>query len=212
MALKLLRPGGVLVLFGLIIRAVAFEWRHSHHTPAWDASWTWVITTGSLIAALGIGAALGATTLGLPIDGDGTRVGGPFSGLGWPALLVRPRIPFRSAARFSRSAVSRTSFCSFVSSLGFAFRLRRAGCSSSAAADLPFFFAPLPFAFFLAGPPSSQSSSLSSESLLFSCHSSLWPSESLMAMRAGKGGSVLENGWYSPKKRRSPRTTSVQVV
>jgi cytochrome bd ubiquinol oxidase subunit II len=77
----------VLVLFGLIIRAVAFEWRHSHHTPAWDSSWTWVITTGSLIAALGIGAALGATTLGLPIDADGNRVGGAFAGLGWPALL-----------------------------------------------------------------------------------------------------------------------------
>ncbi len=77
----------VLVLFGLIIRAVAFEWRHSHHTPAWDAGWTWVITTGSLIAALGVGAALGATTLGLPIDGDGNRVGGAFAGLGWPALL-----------------------------------------------------------------------------------------------------------------------------
>ena len=77
----------VLVLFGLIIRAVAFEWRHSHHTPAWDSSWTWVITAGSLIAALGVGAALGATTLGLPIDADGNRVGGPFAGLGWPALL-----------------------------------------------------------------------------------------------------------------------------
>jgi cytochrome d ubiquinol oxidase subunit II len=77
----------MLVLFGLIIRAVAFEWRHSHHTPAWDSSWTGVITAGSLIAALGIGAALGATTLGLPIDADGNRVGGAFSGLGWPALL-----------------------------------------------------------------------------------------------------------------------------
>src|SRR5215218_683377 len=77
----------VLVLFGLIIRAVAFEWRHSHHTPSWDSSWTWVITSGSLIAALGVGAALGATTLGLPIDADGNRVGGPFAGLGWPALL-----------------------------------------------------------------------------------------------------------------------------
>jgi cytochrome d ubiquinol oxidase subunit II len=77
----------VLVLFGLIVRAVAFEWRHSHHTAAWDSCWTWVITAGSLIAALGIGAALGSTTLGLPIDGDGNRVGGAFSGLGWPALL-----------------------------------------------------------------------------------------------------------------------------
>ncbi|RZU32388.1 cytochrome d ubiquinol oxidase subunit II [Blastococcus saxobsidens] len=77
----------VLVLFGLIIRAVAFEWRHSHHTEAWDATWTRVIVTGSLIASLGIGAALGATTLGLPIDGDGNRLGGALSGLGWPALL-----------------------------------------------------------------------------------------------------------------------------
>ncbi|HEV7727447.1 MAG: cydB [Modestobacter sp.] len=77
----------VLVLLGLIIRAVAFEWRHSHHTERWDGTWTQVITAGSLIAALGIGAALGATTLGLPIDADGNRVGGPFAGLGWPALL-----------------------------------------------------------------------------------------------------------------------------
>lgn len=77
----------VLVLFGLIIRAVAFEWRHSHHTEAWDATWTRIITAGSLIAALGVGAALGATTLGLPIDADGNRVGGPFAGLSWAALL-----------------------------------------------------------------------------------------------------------------------------
>jgi cytochrome d ubiquinol oxidase subunit II len=77
----------VLVLFGLIIRAVAFEWRHSHHTDRWDSTWTHVITGGSLIAALGIGAALGATTLGLPIDADGNRVGGAFAGIGWPALL-----------------------------------------------------------------------------------------------------------------------------
>jgi len=77
----------VLVLFGLIIRAVAFEWRHSHPTASWDSTWTHVITAGSLIAALGIGAALGATTMGLPIDADGHRVGGAFSGLGWPALL-----------------------------------------------------------------------------------------------------------------------------
>lgn len=77
----------VLVLLGLIVRAVAFEWRHSHHDPRWDTTWTHVITAGSLVAALGIGAALGATTLGLPIDAEGTRVGGAFAGLGWSALL-----------------------------------------------------------------------------------------------------------------------------
>jgi cytochrome d ubiquinol oxidase subunit II len=77
----------VLVLLGLIVRAVAFEWRHSHHSERWDSTWTHVITGGSLIAALGIGAALGATTLGLPIDGDGVRVGGALAGVGWSALL-----------------------------------------------------------------------------------------------------------------------------
>src|SRR5215213_11060255 len=77
----------VLVLLGLIVRAVAFEWRHSHHDERWDGTWTHVITVGSLVAALGVGAALGATTLGLPIDAEGIRVGGAFAGLGWPALL-----------------------------------------------------------------------------------------------------------------------------
>src|SRR5690349_14264499 len=77
----------VLVLLGLIVRAVAFEWRHQHPDPRWDATWTRVITGGSLVAALGTGAALAATTLGWPVGPGGTRVGGPFSGLGWPALL-----------------------------------------------------------------------------------------------------------------------------
>lgn len=77
----------VVVLLGLIVRAVAFEWRHSHHDERWDRTWTHVITGGSLVAALGIGAALGATTLGLPIDAEGIRVGGAFAGLGWSALL-----------------------------------------------------------------------------------------------------------------------------
>jgi cytochrome bd ubiquinol oxidase subunit II len=83
----------VLVLFGLIIRAVAFEWRHSHPDPRWDAGWTHVITGGSLVAAAGVGAALAATTLGLPIGADGTRVGGAFSGIGWPALLGAVAVP-----------------------------------------------------------------------------------------------------------------------
>ncbi|WP_353649236.1 cytochrome d ubiquinol oxidase subunit II [Nakamurella sp. A5-74] len=77
----------VIVLLGLIVRAVAFEWRHSSHDPRWDDAWTRVITTGSLVAAAGIGAALGATTLGLPVGANGVRVGGAFSGWSWPALL-----------------------------------------------------------------------------------------------------------------------------
>ena len=77
----------VVVLLGLIVRAVAFEWRHSHSDPQWDAAWTRVITAGSMVAAAGVGAALAATTLGLPIDADGIRVGGSLAGVGWTALL-----------------------------------------------------------------------------------------------------------------------------
>ncbi|HEX2074510.1 MAG TPA: cytochrome d ubiquinol oxidase subunit II [Geodermatophilus sp.] len=77
----------VVVLLGLIVRAVAFEWRHSSHDPRWDRAWTNVITGGSLVAAAGVGAALAATTLGLPIDADGTRVGGSLAGVGWSSLL-----------------------------------------------------------------------------------------------------------------------------
>lgn len=77
----------VLLLVALIVRAVAFEWRHQRHDAAWDATWTRVITGGSLVAALAIGGALGATTLGLPVDADGTRVGGAFSWVGWPVAL-----------------------------------------------------------------------------------------------------------------------------
>src|SRR3954469_18454159 len=73
----------VLVLLGLIVRAVAFEWRHSHPDPRWDAAWPHVITAGSLVPAAGVGAALCPTTLGLPIGADGERVGGAFSGVGW---------------------------------------------------------------------------------------------------------------------------------
>lgn len=77
----------VLVLVGLIVRAVAFEWRHSSHDERWDAAWTRVITSGSYLAAGGLGAALGATTLGLPVGEGGVRVGGAFSGWSLPALL-----------------------------------------------------------------------------------------------------------------------------
>ena len=77
----------VLILFGLIARAVAFEWRHARHADRWEQGWTRALTAGSVVAALGIGAALGVTTMGLPIGPDGVRVGGPLSWLGVGALL-----------------------------------------------------------------------------------------------------------------------------
>ena len=77
----------VLLVVALIGRAVAFEWRHARHSQRWERRWTHVITTGSVVAALGVGAALGGTTLGLPIGADNTRVGGPLAWATWGAAL-----------------------------------------------------------------------------------------------------------------------------
>lgn len=76
-----------IALVGLILRAVAIEWRGKVHTERWIRAWTVGIGAGSLIAAFCIGAMLALTSLGLPIDGNGDRVGGPFVWLTAPALL-----------------------------------------------------------------------------------------------------------------------------
>jgi cytochrome d ubiquinol oxidase subunit II len=68
----------VLVLLGLIFRAVAIEYRGKITARRWTRFWDWSIGVGSAVAAFGIGAALALTTTGLPIDGNGDRVGGPF--------------------------------------------------------------------------------------------------------------------------------------
>ena len=77
----------VLVLLGLIFRAVAIEYRGKHPGTRWMRFWTWAIGLGSAVVAFGIGAALALTTTGLPIDGNGDRVGGPFVFLRPEALL-----------------------------------------------------------------------------------------------------------------------------
>lgn len=76
-----------LALVGLILRAVSIEWRGKVHTERWRMAWTAGIGIGSLIAAFCVGAMLSLTTLGLPIDGNGDRVGGPFVWLGVPAIV-----------------------------------------------------------------------------------------------------------------------------
>ncbi|GAA1421115.1 cytochrome d ubiquinol oxidase subunit II [Agrococcus citreus] len=76
-----------LALVGLILRAVSIEWRGKVHTERWRMAWTAGVGIGSLIAAFCVGAMLSLTTLGLPIDGNGDRVGGPFVWLGAPAII-----------------------------------------------------------------------------------------------------------------------------
>ncbi|MBN9139976.1 MAG: cytochrome d ubiquinol oxidase subunit II [Micrococcales bacterium] len=77
----------VLVLLGLIMRAVSIEYRGKIVSRAWTRFWDWSIGLGSLVAAFGIGAGLALTTTGLPIDANGDRVGGPFVWLTPVAVL-----------------------------------------------------------------------------------------------------------------------------
>lgn len=76
-----------ITLVGLIVRAVGIEYRGKVHTDRWRSFWTWMIGLGSLITAFCVGAALALTSTGLPIDGNGDRVGGPFVWLTLPAIL-----------------------------------------------------------------------------------------------------------------------------
>ncbi len=75
-----------LVLVGLIFRAVSIEYRSKGHTERWLRLWTWGMALGSFVAAFGIGALLGLTTTGLPLNQYGDRVGG------WHAVLDRNAI------------------------------------------------------------------------------------------------------------------------
>ena len=67
-----------IALVGLILRAVSIEWRGKVHTARWRSVWTYGIGLGSFISAFCIGAMLALTSLGLPINDNGDRVGGPF--------------------------------------------------------------------------------------------------------------------------------------
>ena len=67
-----------LTLLGLIFRAVAIEYRGKGSTDSWRRMWDRALGIGSFVAAFGVGAMLGLTTTGLPIDANGDRVGGPF--------------------------------------------------------------------------------------------------------------------------------------
>lgn len=77
----------VLVLLGLIFRAVAIEYRGKGASWRWTRVWDYAIGIGSLAIAFGIGAALALTTTGLPINSNGDRVGGPFVFLNGYSIL-----------------------------------------------------------------------------------------------------------------------------
>ena len=77
----------MLLLLGLIMRAVAMEFRHQVDEPRWLRVWDWVWFVGSLLPALLLGVALGNVARGLPLDG-GQYTGGLLGLLNPFGLLV----------------------------------------------------------------------------------------------------------------------------
>lgn len=74
-----------LMIFGLIFRAVAFEFReHAEQKLFWNTAFG----AGSFLAALGQGFCLGAVIEGISVDAAGHFTGGPFDWLDWRTALV----------------------------------------------------------------------------------------------------------------------------
>lgn len=74
-----------LMIFGLIFRAVAFEFREHANTKFF---WNVAFGGGSFIAALGQGFALGATLQGIDVDSAGQFIGGTWDWFSLRSLLV----------------------------------------------------------------------------------------------------------------------------
>ncbi len=87
----------VLLLVALIVRGVSFEYRGKRDSARWRASWSALLTAGSLLAPLLIGVALGDLLHGLPINAKQEYTGtfwtllqpyGIFTGITLVALCV----------------------------------------------------------------------------------------------------------------------------
>lgn len=76
----------MLVLFGLIVRAIALEFRA--HDPAWARAWDICFFVGSLLPALLLGVAVGNIYAGIPMDAAGDYAGIPLLGLVTPFTLL----------------------------------------------------------------------------------------------------------------------------
>ena len=68
----------IIMLMGLIVRGVAFEFRSKREDPAWRKGWDWAIFFGSLIPALLWGVAVSNLMRGVAIAEDFNYYGGLF--------------------------------------------------------------------------------------------------------------------------------------
>jgi cytochrome d ubiquinol oxidase subunit II len=74
-----------MMIFGLIFRAVAFEFREHADRKMF---WNYAFGVGSFVAALGQGFALGSVIEGITVDDAGHFVGSTWDWLDWRSLLV----------------------------------------------------------------------------------------------------------------------------
>ncbi len=77
----------MLLLFALIFRAVAIEFRSKRSSPLWRKAWDICFALGSIVAAILVGVALGNIALGIPLAGD-FEYQGTFLGLLRPYPLL----------------------------------------------------------------------------------------------------------------------------
>ena len=77
-----------LVLIGLIVRGVAFEFRGKDDNLLWRKLWDWCIFAGSLIPTILLPIAFSNLVRGVPIDASMTYVGGFFNLLNPFSLLA----------------------------------------------------------------------------------------------------------------------------
>lgn len=78
----------MLLLFALIFRAVAIEFRSERPSPGWRKAWDTAFSIGSLVATLLIGVALGNLIWGVPLDSHHEFTGNVLTLLHPYSLLV----------------------------------------------------------------------------------------------------------------------------
>src|SRR5216110_2651845 len=76
------------ILFALILRGSAFEFRSLHKNPRWRTIWDWVIFTGSLLPGFFSGVILANMLGGIPIDAHMNYIGNPLTMFNPYALLT----------------------------------------------------------------------------------------------------------------------------
>jgi cytochrome d ubiquinol oxidase subunit II len=77
----------MLVLFGLIVRGVSFEFRGKVESPGWKRIWDGCMFLGSLLPTVLLGVAFANIFRGIPIDGEGVYQGTLFTLLNPYGLL-----------------------------------------------------------------------------------------------------------------------------